>query len=201
MQKILDNQIQKNGSNYLNMNIKQIEESFTSEITGSIVYLFLFFLILFVICLFQKDKTMLSILIFVTTIAIHILFIMMGRSMLRVVIPEYVIGTVLLIYFMNFKETEERKDDIRNSAILCFMICMICIFVGNSYDYGYQLDGYQNYRDLISKTNSHKENVYLYTVPSLQDRYLAYSVEQMPPKGAFSNLRVLGRMGYVYTKL
>ncbi len=201
LQKILDNQIQKNGSNYLNMNIKQIEESFTSEITGSIVYLFLFFLILFVICLFQKDKTMLSILIFVTTIAIHILFIMMGRSMLRVVIPEYVIGTVLLIYFMNFKETEERKDDIRNSAILCFMICMICIFVGNSYDYGYQLDGYQNYRDLISKTNAHKENVYLYTVPSLQDRYLAYSVEQMPPKGAFSNLRVLGRMGYVYAKL
>ena len=144
---------------------------------------------------------MVSILIFITTIAIHVLFIMMGRSMLRVVIPEYVIGTVLLIYFMNFKETEEIKDDIRNSVILCFIIGMICIFVGNSYDYGYQLEGYQNYRDLISETNAHKENVYLYTVPSLQDRYLAYSVYQMPPKGAFSNLRVLGRMGYVYAKL
>ena len=201
LQKILDDKIQKDGPNYLNMDIKQIEESFTSEITGSIVYLFLFFLILFVICLFQKDKTMVSILIFITTIAIHVLFIMMGRSMLRVVIPEYVIGTVLLIYFMNFKETEEIKDDIRNSVILCFIIGMICIFVGNSYDYGYQLEGYQNYRDLISETNAHKENVYLYIVPSLQDRYLAYSVYQMPPKGAFSNLRVLGRMGYVYAKL
>lgn len=201
LQKILDDKIQKDGPNYLNMDIKQIEESFSSEITGSIVYLFLFFLILFVICLFQKDKTMVSILIFITTIAIHVLFIMMGRSMLRVVIPEYVIGTVLLIYFMNFKETEEIKDDIRNSVILCFIIGMICIFVGNSYDYGYQLEGYQNYRDLISETNAHKENVYLYTVPSLQDRYLAYSVYQMPPKGAFSNLRVLGRMGYVYAKL
>ncbi len=201
LQKILEDKIQKDGSNYLNMDIKQIEESFSSEITGSIVYLFLFFLILFVICLFQKDKTMVSILIFITTIAIHILFIMMGRSMLRVVIPEYVIGTALLIYFMNFKETEEIKDDIRNSAILCFIIGMICIFVGNSYDYGYQLEGYQNYRDLISKTNAHKENVYLYTVPSLQDRYLAYSVYQMPPREAFSNLRVLGRMGYVYAKL
>ena len=34
--------------------------------------------------------------------------------------------------------------------------------------------------------------MYLYTVPSLQDRYLAYSVYTMPPKGAFSNLRVMG---------
>lgn len=34
--------------------------------------------------------------------------------------------------------------------------------------------------------------MYLYTVPSLQYRYLAYSVYEMPPKSAFSNLRVMG---------
>ena len=34
--------------------------------------------------------------------------------------------------------------------------------------------------------------MYLYTVPALQYRYLTYSVYEMPPEGAFSNLRVMG---------
>ena len=45
---------------------------------------------------------------------------------------------------------------------------------------------------MINYTSANKQNVYLYTVPSLQDRYLTYPVYQMPPKESFSNLRVIG---------
>ena len=66
------------------------------------------------------------------------------------------------------------------------------MLVGNHYNYDYQLEDYESCQKVINYTNHHKENVYLYTVPSLQFRYLAYSVYQMPPKSAFSNLRVMG---------
>ena len=191
LQKILDYKIQKDGKYNYDIKIDEIYKSFISESTDSITYISILFITSFIISLFNKNKTKENILIFLITIGIHILFIIMNRSMLRVVIPEYMIGTALLMYNLNFNKNKI-NDNIRNSAIICFTILIVCTFIGNKYNYGYEIENYENYKELINYTNSHKENVYLYTVPSLQDRYLTYSVYQMPPKGAFSNLRVMG---------
>ena len=192
LQKILDYKIQKDGKFNFNTDIEDISKNFISESGDSITYISILFITLFIIALFYSNKTKENILIFLATIGMHILFIIIGRSMLRVVIPEYIIGTALLIYNLNFNRKNKINDNIKNCTIICFMILIICTFVGNKYNYGYKLENYENYRELINYTNNHKENVYLYTVPSLQDRYLTYSVYQMPPKGAFSNLRVMG---------
>ena len=192
MQKILDYKIQKDGKYNFDTNIVEINRSFISETSDSITYISILFMAIFIISLFNSNRTKENVLIFIATIGMHILFIVIGRSMLRVVIPEYIIGTALLIYNLNFNNKNKINDNIKNCVIICFMILIICTFVGNKYDYGYKLENYENYRELINYTNNHKENVYLYTVPSLQDRYLTYSVYQMPPKGVFSNLRVMG---------
>ena len=76
--------------------------------------------------------------------------------------------------------------------ISIIIIFFAIIFAGDKYEFGYAVKDYEQYQNVIEYTNSHKENVYLYTVPSLQFRYLAYSVYKMPEKGAFSNLRVMG---------
>ena len=192
LQKILDYKIQKDGKYNFDTNIVEMNRSFISETSDSITYISILFIAIFIISLFNSNRTKENVLIFIATIGMHILFIIIGRSMLRVVIPEYIIGTALLIYNLNFNNKNKINDNIKNCVIICFMILIICTFVGNKYDYGYKLENYENYRELINYTNNHKENVYLYTVPSLQDRYLTYSVYQMPPKGAFSNLRVMG---------
>ena len=191
LQKILDYKIQKDGKYNYDIKIDEIYKSYISESTDSITYISILFITCFIISLFNKNKTKENILIFLITIGMHILFIIMSRSMLRVVIPEYMIGTALLMYNLNFNKNKI-NDNIRNSAIICFTILIVCTFIGNKYNYGYEIEKYENYKELINYTNSHKENVYLYTVPSLQDRYLTYSVYQMSPKGAFSNLRVMG---------
>ena len=84
-------------------------------------------------------------------------------------------------------------------AISVFIIVITVIFAGGAYQFNYHLEDYNNYKEVIEYTNSHKENVYLYTVPSLQYRYLTYSVYEMPKKEAFSNLRVMGGWD-MYTK-
>ena len=125
----------------------------------------------------------------------NILFIVLNRSMQRVIIPEYILGTALLIYFTKLKVKKERQEEIskaRNQVIALAIIIITIIFAGSRYEFNYSLEDYKQYQDIIEYTNNHKENVYLYTVPSLQYRYLSYSVYQMPPKGAFSNLRVMG---------
>lgn len=63
---------------------------------------------------------------------------------------------------------------------------------GLKFRFNYSIEDYSNTRNIIEYTSQNKQNVYLYTVPSLQFRYLAYSVYEMPPKEAFSNLRVIG---------
>ncbi len=199
LQKILDYKIQKDGKYNFDTNIVEINRSFISETSDSITYISILFMVIFIISLFNSNRTKENVLIFIATIGMHILFIIIGRSMLRVVIPEYIIGTALLIYNLNFNNKNKINDNIKNCVIICFMILIICTFVGNKYYYGYKLENYENYRELINYTNNHKENVYLYTVPSLQDRYLTYSVYQMPPKGVFSNLRVMGGWD-MYTK-
>lgn len=198
LQKILDYKIQKDGKYNYDIKIDEIYKGFISESTDSITYISILFIAIFIISLFNKNKTKENILIFLITIGMHILFIIMSRSMLRVVIPEYIIGTALLMYNLNFNK-DKINDNIWNSVIICFTILIVCTFIGNKYNYGYKIENYENYKELINYTNSHKENVYLYTVPSLQDRYLTYSVYQMSPKGSFSNLRVMGGWD-MYTK-
>ena len=88
--------------------------------------------------------------------------------------------------------TSSYKFDIEKLATIFITLVIFVTVSGTKYQYGYELDDYLNYQDLIEYTNENRQNVYLYTVPSLQFRYYAYSVYEMPPKGAFSNLRVLG---------
>lgn len=192
LEKILDYKIQKDGKYNFDMDIIKIGDSLLSQYRNENTYLFIIFICIFIIGLFHKGKTYSNILIFITTVAINVLFILINRSMLRVVIPEYILGTALLIYNLEFKANKEIQDTAKNSAIIVFMITIICILVGKSYYFNYNLEDYKSSQELINYTNNHKENVYLYTVPSLQFRYLAYSVYQMPPQSAFSNLRVMG---------
>ena len=144
-----------------------------------------------IISILNSKNRNLNILIALTTMAVHILFIVLNRSMLRVVIPEYILGTALIIYNLNLEET--KKYSLKIIAVTTILISIIGVNIsGTKYNYGYNLNYYSNYKQLIDYTNSHKENVYLYTVPALQYRYYVYSVYEMPPKSAFSNLRVMG---------
>ena len=192
LQKILDYKIQKDGKYNYDINLAQLQDSYISEMQETNTYIAIIFIGIYIVSLFNKEKKVENTIIFLTTIAIHMLFIIIGRSMLRVVIPEYIIGTALMIYNINLGNKEIIQDNIKNCIIIIFMIMIITMFSGEKYKYGYELENYENYKELINYTNNNKQNVYLYTVPSLQDRYLTYSVYEMPPKGAFSNLRVLG---------
>ena len=196
LQKILDYKISKNDYYNLNLNRKEVTNKLTDEITNINTYICLLFIVIFIVALItNKEKTLLTIFIAITTIGMNILFIVLNRSMQRVIIPEYILGTALLIYFTKLKVKKERQEEVskaRNQAIALLIITITIIFAGSRYEFNYSLEYYTQYQDIIEYTNSHKENVYLYTVPSLQYRYLTYSVYQMPPKGAFSNLRVMG---------
>lgn len=196
LQKILDYKMSKNDYYNLNLNRKEVTDKLTDEITNINTYICLLFIVIFIVALItNKEKTSLTIFIAITTIGMNILFIVLNRSMQRVIIPEYILGTALLIYFTKLKVKKERQEEIskaRNQVIALAIIIITIIFAGSRYEFNYSLEDYKQYQDIIEYTNNHKENVYLYTVPSLQYRYLSYSVYQMPPKGAFSNLRVMG---------
>lgn len=191
LEKILEYKLQKDGKNLFNTDISSCIKNLLSEMIDTNTYISIIFISAFFINILYKNKIIENSFIFITTIAIHLLFIILGRSMLRVVIPEYILGTAILIYNFEFKKGII-NDTLKNSIIIVSMIVIIAMFSGKKYEFGYDLDNYSNYREIIEYTNNHKENVYLYTVPSLQDRYLTYSVYQMPPKSAFSNLRVIG---------
>lgn len=192
LEKILNYKIQKEGKYSFNTDISEICKSFTEQCMNTNTYITIIFIAIFIFSLFNGNKLKYNILIFITTISINLLFIIINRSMLRVVIPEYILGTALMIYNLKLNGKNQINDGIKNCVIIICMIAIISTLVGRCYNYGYKLEDYESSRELINYTNNHKENVYLYTVPSLQFRYLAYSVYQMPPKSSFSNLRVIG---------
>ena len=191
LEKILNYKIQKDGKYPFDMDMTRIKDNFMTQVMNENTYIMILFVGIFILCLLKESKMKQTILVLGTTIAIHLLFVIIGRAMLRVVIPEYIMGTALLIYHLELTKSEI-KDKVKNCAIMVGMITMICLLVGKSYNYDYQLEDYKSTQDIINYTKEHKENAYLYTVPSLQYRYLAYSVYQMPPKASFSNLRVMG---------
>lgn len=191
LQKIIDYKKQKGEYYNLNLEINSIINNLKDEMINTNTYITLIFLGTFFISLLNKENKRINILIALTTVAVHTLFIVLNRSMLRVIIPEYILGTSLILY--NFKFDINKKYNTKAVAIISIVIPIIAITIsGTKYNFNYELDSYSNYKQLIEYTSNHKENVYLYTVPSLQFRYLTYSVYEMPPKSAFSNLRVMG---------
>ena len=183
----------KQQGNYYNLNLEldKIATNFKDNLVNTNTFIAIMFFSIIIISILNSKNRNLNILIALTTMAVHILFIVLNRSMLRVVIPEYILGTALIIYNLNLEET--KKYSLKIIAVTTILISIIGVNIsGTKYNYGYNLNYYSNYKQLIDYTNSHKENVYLYTVPALQYRYYVYSVYEMPPKSAFSNLRVMG---------
>ena len=163
-------------------------------------YISIMFLGSFLVAIYTNNKNRGYIIsIFLVTLAVNCIFIVINRSMQRVVIPEYILGTALFLYLIKYREIADDEKLNITKAISVFIIVITVIFAGGAYQFNYHLDDYSNYKEVIEYTNSHKENVYLYTVPSLQYRYLTYSVYEMPKKEAFSNLRVMGGWD-MYTK-
>lgn len=193
LKKILDYKIQKDGTFDFNTDISKVFKEYTNEMFNINVFITILFFSTFGISIFLcKGKRWQIILIFITTIGLHVFFIVLGRSVLRVIIPEYILGTLLLFYNIKLKQNKKINDNIMN-CILIFVIIVSGVYInGSKYKFNYKIEDYKSTQDIIQYTNQHKENVYLYTVPSLQFRYLAYNVYQMPPKASFSNLRVIG---------
>ena len=191
LQEIIDYKKQQGSYYNLNLDFDEIATSFKDELININTFIAIIFFSIIIVSMLNKNNRGLNLVIALTTIAVNILFIILNRSMLRVVIPEYILGTALIIYNLNLEESQ--KYSLKIIAGITILISIIGTGIsGTKYNFGYNLSYYSNYKQLIDYTNSHKENVYLYTVPSLQYRYLAYSVYEMPPKAAFSNLRVMG---------
>ncbi len=192
LQKIIDYKKSNNTLYDFDFKLKDFEEDFIDQMTNTYPYIIIMFFGSFLIAIYtNKEKRGYIIAIFLVTLAVNSIFIIINRNVHRVIIPEYILGTAMLLYLTKYKsENKEKIDIIRAMSI--FMIVMTVIFAGGTYEFNYELEDYSNYKDVINYTNEHKENVYLYTAPSLQFRYLAYSVYEMPPKGALSNLRVMG---------
>lgn len=193
LQKIVDYKKSINQYYNLNLNIVNIGIGLIEELIYINEYITLIFIIIVISTMIQnKEKRGINIGLFATTIGINVLFIVLNRSVLRVVIPAYILGTALCIN--NFKQVMEnqKQNNLKNSITVLLMVLILVVVTGESYDANYKIENFKDCKDIISYTNEHKENVYLYTIPSLQYRYLAYSVYEMPPQGAFSNLRSMG---------
>ena len=190
LQKII-NYKKENGEKYnLNKDINDVWDSLLEQLKGSNKYISILFFATFILAIYTNDKSKFFItFIMFTTIAVNVLFVVLNRAMLRVVIPEYVLGTAIMLYLTKYKKQEDRKEIY---GIIAIIILLSITFGGDIYNFEYDFSSYKNYQDIIEYTNSHKENTYLYTAPAMQFRYLAYPVYTMPPKGAFSNLRVMG---------
>ncbi len=190
LQKIIDYK-KENGEKYnLNKDTNDVWDSLLEQLKGSNKYISILFFATFILAIYTNDKSKFFItFIMLTTIAVNVLFVVLNRAMLRVVIPEYVLGTAIMLYLTKYKKQEDRKEIY---GIIAIIILLSITFGGDIYNFEYDFSSYKNYQDIIEYTNSHKENTYLYTAPAMQFRYLAYPVYTMPPKGAFSNLRVMG---------
>lgn len=190
LQKIIDYK-KENGEKYnLNKDINDVWDSLLEQLKGSNKYISILFFATFILAIYTNDKSKFFItFIMLTTIAVNVLFVVLNRAMLRVVIPEYILGTAIMLYLTKYKKQEDRKEIY---GIIAIIILLSITFCGDIYNFEYDFSSYKNYQDIIEYTNSHKENTYLYTAPAMQFRYLAYPVYTMPPKGAFSNLRVIG---------
>ena len=198
LQEIIDYKKQNGNGSNLELDVKEICKDLKNGLINTNTYITIMFFSVLLISILKKENRNINILIALTTIAIHVLFIVLNRAMLRVVIPEYIAGTMLMLY--NLQLAKNNQYSLNSIAITTILILIFATSAfGSKYNYNYKLNSFSNYKQLIEYTNQHKENVYLYTIPSLQHRYWAYSVYEMPPKSAFSNLRAMGGWD-VYTQ-
>ena len=97
IQKVLDYKIKKDGKYNFNTDLIQIKDNFISEATNTYTYISILFTSIFIMSLFiNKKKNGFNVLIFIVTVSLHILFLVIGRSMLRVIIPEYIIRNSII---------------------------------------------------------------------------------------------------------
>ena len=199
LEKIVDYKISKDDIYDFDLELKEIQDLLIEQLRDTNAYVSIMFIASFLVAIYtNKEKRWYVITIFLLTLAINILFIYLNRTMQRVVIPEFILGIVIFLYYIKYKKDDGKKKDLIK-AMSIFIIVVTVIFAGGEYEYNYKLEDYSNLKDVIEYTNSNKENVYFYTIPSLQYRYLSYSVYEMPPKEAFSNLRAMGGWD-MYTK-
>ena len=199
LEKIVDYKISKDDIYDFDLELKEIQDLLIEQLRDTNAYVSIMFIASFLVAIYtNKEKRWYVITIFLLTLAINILFIYLNRTMQRVVIPEFILGIVIFLYYIKYKKEDEKKEYLIK-AMSIFIIVVTVIFAGGEYEYNYKLEDYSNLKDVIEYTNSNKENVYFYTIPSLQYRYLAYSVYEMPPKESFSNLRAMGGWD-MYTK-
>ena len=199
LEKIVDYKISKDDIYDFDLELKEIQDLLIEQLRDTNAYVSIMFIASFLVAIYtNKEKRWYVITIFLLTLAINILFIYLNRTMQRVVIPEFILGIVIFLYYIKYKKEDGEKEYLIK-AMSIFIIVVTVIFAGGEYEYNYKLEDYSNLKDVIEYTNSNKENVYFYTIPSLQYRYLAYSVYEMPPKESFSNLRAMGGWD-MYTK-
>ena len=199
LEKIVEYKKSQGNLYYYNTDIENIINNLVGQMRDTNPYISVLFIATFLIAIYtNKEKRGYIVAIFLVTIAVNCIFIVLNRSMQRVVIPEYILGIAMFLYLIKYRKENVEKINLI-MAMSIFLIVTTTIFAGGVYQFNYYLEDYSNYKEVIEYTNSHRENVYLYTVPSLQYRYLTYSVYEMPPKGAFSNLRVMGGWD-MYTK-
>lgn len=97
IQKVLDYKIKKDGKYNFNTDLIQIKDNFISEATNTYTYISILFISMFILSLFiNKKKNGFNVLIFIVTVSLHILFLVICRSMLRVIIPEYIIRNSII---------------------------------------------------------------------------------------------------------
>ena len=192
LQKIIDYKKEHGDLYNYEFKLKDVINDLIEQLRNDYSYISIIFLAGFLVAIYtNKEKRGYIIGIFLVTLAVNSIFIVVGRSMHRVVIPEYILGTAMFLYLIKYRNDSKEKINLIK-AMSIFIVVTTVIFAGGIYEFNYKLEDYSNYKNVINYTNQHRENVYLYTVPSLQYRYLVYSVYEMPPKGAFSNLRVMG---------
>ena len=193
LQKIVDYKKSQGDLYNYEFKLDNIVNDLIDQMRNTNPYICIMFLGSFLVAIYTNNKNRGYIIsIFLVTLAVNCIFIVINRSMQRVVIPEYILGIAMFLYLIRYREKVDNEKSNIIKAISVFIIVITVIFSGGAYQFNYHLEDYSNCKDVIEYTNSHKENVYLYTVPALQYRYLTYSVYEMPPEGAFSNLRVMG---------
>lgn len=134
-------------------------------------------------------------------LAFHIAFIIINRPAIRVVTSSYLIGIGCLMFF-TCKPLHKEKVK-KYKEILGIILCLLlsCFIFGKTVrvNGNHDIKNYKKYREVLEYTSSHKENVYLYTVLSMNSRYLAYSVYERIPPNMFDNIRAIGGWD-VYTE-
>ena len=85
----------------------------------------------------------------------------------------------------------EYKKDVKIDYIgTCIIIILLCYLMGVIFKEN--INDYKDIRSFVEYANNNKECCYLSSVPVIQERYLAYSVYEMPKKESYSNIKAMG---------